>query len=382
MGNLANQMIQAMVAVSLADQLRDRSGTSPRLSNINLPAFCMHHPYVPHNDIATLTVTGHTLDTPALALALSTGAAGCIDIRSYAQRMVNFPSLNRARRLFAHTPPQNPAAGPNDLLCSIRQGDILDGHHPDYVLIPPAFYADMAEITALNPVFFGQIDDSPYMATLRALFPQARFVPGVSPEADFAQLRHAPHIVPAISTFSWLAAWLGHAQTIHLPVLGLFHLGQSPSVDLLPEDDARYRFYQFPYHYAVPVAQVAAAHQAIHRLWRQVPRAAITAQVRPPRDLDALLTQFSEAEYSTLHPDVASAVEGGHFPSFRHHFVHHGFAEGRAPFALDHAFYVTAYPMAGLELSDGHYADIWHHFVLSGRGRGYRRRAPEKPPQP
>ena len=124
----------------------------------------------------------------------------------------------------------------------------------------------------------------------------------------------------------------------------------------------------------MPVAQAAAAHQAIHRLWRQVPRATITAQVRPPRDLDALLTQFNEAENRTLHPDVASAVEGGHFPSFRHHFVHHGFAEGRAPFALDHAFYVTAYPMAALELSGGHYADIWHHFVLAGRGRGYRRR--------
>ncbi|MCC6736670.1 MAG: hypothetical protein IT534_11175 [Bauldia sp.] len=48
----------------------------------------------------------------------------------------------------------------------------------------------------------------------------------------------------AVSTFSWLATWLSpRAETIALPVAGLFHPAARPDIDLLPIDDQRYRLY-------------------------------------------------------------------------------------------------------------------------------------------
>jgi hypothetical protein len=63
--------------------------------------------------------------------------------------------------------------------------------------------------------------------------------------ADFGVLRASRHLCVAISTFSWLAAWLSEARTIHLPVAGALHPRQRPDMDLLPVADPRYRFHLF-----------------------------------------------------------------------------------------------------------------------------------------
>jgi len=376
MGNLANQMIQYMVAVRLSDEVVARGGARPAISNVDLAPFGIHHPLLAHDPAATCCVTSAELDLSALADTLASGTFDCVDIRSYAQKIVNFPGLARARELFAQDQAGESEIFDDELLCSIRGGEILDARHPDYVLIPPLYYADLARVSGLRPVFMGQIEGNAYIGALRALFPEARFLPSEGAARDFARIRQARHVVPAISTFSWLAAWLGEAETIYLPVLGLFNPLQSPGTDLLPAVDQRFRFYQFPFHFAVPIDQVARAHTAIGRSWRPVMYSQIHKVAARPRDLASLLTQFDEQEYRSLHPDVGAAVDGGHFPSARHHFIHHGFGEGRAPFLLDAAYYCTEYGLAAREMSEGDYPDLWHHYVLTGHDRGYRRTCP------
>ena len=76
------------------------------------------------------------------------------------------------------------------------------------MLIPPDFYEALLAETGLAPVFMGQIEDTPYLRTLRTRFPKARFLPSLGAAMDFARIRAARFIVPSISTFSWLAAWL------------------------------------------------------------------------------------------------------------------------------------------------------------------------------
>jgi hypothetical protein len=370
MGNLGNQMIQYAVAQALAARI----GTV-RFSNVNLPHFGILHPVIGGDFPATEIVTANAVELDRLAKALAGGTLQRVDLRTYAQRMENFLPPQAYAQIFpARSTPET--AGPDELLCSIRQGDILDGHHPDYVLIPPDFYADLVAETGLRPVFMGQLEASPYMRTLRKRFPTARFLPSQGASVDFERIRQARYIVPSISTFSWLAAWLSEAEQIFLPVLGLLNPAQNRGVGLLPLDDPRYRFYQFPIHYGFKVAEHVAAHAALRGLWRYMPAgrlAQFLGRVPPPRPKALYLEAFDESFYRAVNPDIAEAVAAGNFPSGRFHYETTGFDEGRTGFALDRAWYCRTYPIAAVEIAQGDYWDADHHYLEAGRDRGYRR---------
>ena len=370
MGNLGNQMIQFAVAHALAVRIG-----RVRFSSVNLPFFGILHPVIEGAFPATEIVTAHAVDLDRLARALAGGVVQRVDIRTYGQRMSNFLPAQAYRTVFPVHGPVFDTAGPDEVLCNIRQGDILDGHHPDYVLIPPDFYMSVAAATGRRPVFMGQLDDTPYMRALRAQFPHARFLPSLGAAADFERIRAARFIVPAISTFSWLAAWLSDAERIFLPVLGLFNPAQNRDVDLLPLDDPRYRFFQFPVAYGCPVAEHDAAHAALRGLWRYMPPGRLEAslgRLPPPRRKPLYVRYFDEAFYLTEHPDIARAVADGHLPDGRHHYDIAGFDEGRACFALDRAWYCRTYPIAAIEISQGEFWDPYDHFVVVGQERGYR----------
>ncbi len=371
MGNLGNQMIQFATAQALAARI----GTV-RFSNVNLPPFGVHHPAIGGDYPATEIVTSHAVQLDRLANALAAGRLQRVDIRTYGQRMENFLPPQCYAQTFPQISPPPQTSGPGELLINIRQGDILDGHHPDYVLIPPDFYEALLAETGLVPVFMGQLEDTPYSRTLRTRFPGARFLPSLGAAMDFARIRAARFIVPSISTFSWLAAWLSEADRIFLPVLGLLNPAQNRGVNLLPLDDPRYRFYQFPVAYGCGVAEASATHAALRGLWRYMPAerlSALLARTPPPRCKEAYLAAFDEAFYLTVHPDIAAAVAAGHIPSGRHHFEVTGFDEGRAAFALDRAWYCRAYPIAAIEIAQGECWDVDQHYLELGRDRGYGR---------
>ena len=378
MGNLGNQMIQFAAAHALAARI----GTV-RFSNVNLPPFGIYHAAIGGDYPASETVTSHTIELDRLANALAGGTLQRVDIRTYGQRMENFLPPQSYARVFPQIAPPPQTASDTELLINIRQGDILDGHHPDYVLIPPDFYAAVLDETGLAPVFMGQLEDSPYLRTLRTRFPRARFLPSLGAAMDFARIRAARYIIPAISTFSWLAAWLSEAERIFLPVLGLLNPAQNRGVNLLPLDDRRYRFYQFPIAYGCRVAQAPTAHAALRGLWRQIPPArlgALLGRTPPPRQKEAYLGAFDEAFYQAVNPDIAAAVAEGHIPSGRHHFEATGFDEGRAAFALDRAWYCRTYPIAAVEIAQGECWDADQHYLEWGRERGYQRGGVEAAP--
>ena len=130
MGNLANQMIQYMLALSLAS----RVGRCI-ISNVGLHDWNIVHPPV-EGDFTTEIATAAAPDLDRLAEALAGGTLQRVDVRTYGQRMENFLTPDYYRKVFVHSGREVRGTGPDELLCNIRQGDILDGHHPDYVLIP------------------------------------------------------------------------------------------------------------------------------------------------------------------------------------------------------------------------------------------------------
>ncbi len=371
MGNLGNRMIQFMVAKALAARVPDAM-----LAQIPLPEWGLEVPpwagALPREKI----VTEDRVDLDGLAADLREDRIDCVDIRTYGQHIGNFLPPDAYRALFPPTTSEGADAG--ELVCNIRQGDILDAHHPDYVLVPLDFYAELFTRTGLRPVFMGQLEETPYTDALKTRFPAARFIPSRGALADFSFLRNSRNIVVSVSTFSWLAAWLSAADTIFVPVLGVLHPLQSRATNLLPLDDARFHFYLFPFHFAVPVEDFAAAHASLRGLWRKMPPASLAAMIDrarpvPPRSREAEAAYLLEELYLRRNPDVASAVAGGHFPSGRAHYASFGMAEGRPACAIDSAWYCQAYPVAAFELGQGDAPDALQHWLELGRFRGYRR---------
>jgi hypothetical protein len=371
MGNLGNRMIQFMVAKALAARVPDAI-----LAQFPLPEWGLEVPPWPDESLREAIVTEARVDLAGLAAALNEDRIECVDIRTYGQHIGNFLPPDAYRPLFP--PVTSEGAGAGELLCNIRQGDILDAHHADYVLVPIDFYAELIEQTGLRPVFMGQIEETPYTNALKNRFPSARFIPSRGALADFSFLRNSRNIVVSVSTFSWLAAWLSQADTIFVPVLGVLHPLQSRATNLLPLDDTRFHFTLFPFHFAVPVADFAAAHASLRGLWRKMPPARLHAIIErappvPPRSREAEAEFLLEELYLRRNPDVAAAVAGGHFPSGRAHYASFGMAEGRPACTIDSAWYCQTYPIAAVELGQGDAPDALAHWVEVGRFRGYRR---------
>lgn len=79
-----------------------------------------------------------------------------------------------------------------------------------------------------------------------------------------------------------------------------------------------------------------------------------------------------EAWYLALYPDVAAAIEAGHFRSGEHHYVVQGILERRLPRKpdFDEAWYLGAYPDVAAAVRDGHLASGYEHYIREGCRQG------------
>ena len=373
MGNLGNQMFQLMAAKSLQSLMEGSV-----ISGQGLPAWGISMPSAKREGRRVAIATEQRLDLTRLAERVRAGESDYIDIRSYCQHMDNLPLGHRAYSALFPFDSATPGDGgdTSELVINIRAGEILDARHPDYTLVPIEFYRELVRETQLRPVFCGQTEpDNVYVTRLMQTFPEGVFIPNSGPMATFAYMRRSKYLVPSISTFSWLAAWLSEAETVFLPVLGLYNPMQCRQHNFIPLGDARYHFHLFPASYAVPVAQVEQTHASLRGTWRYMTHPALrgymTAPLRVQAGAEHLLAFFDEAFYRQKYEDVDQSIASSGFPSGRHHYEHHGMYEGREPFRLDMAWYVTRYPLAAMEIGQGDFLNPHHHFVAVGHARGY-----------
>ncbi len=260
-------MIKYMAGLKLKQRIPDVI-----LSNFSMPFWKLEHPPLPKRDgdIVVSATDEQRLDMQRIEYLHRSGLAHRVEWTGYGQRMENFPELAVCRKVFSHleTDPLGETFDQTHLVCPVRGGEIFDGRHGGYTLLPAAFYRDLAGQLGLQPVFIGQLEDNVYVDALRRTLPDAIFAASGGPMWDFQTIRKARNIVVPVSTFAWVAAWLSDAQQIVLPVYGLFNPQQFTEHDLLPLADPRYTFYQFPVHWAVPVDQVLEAHRSLEGQWQ------------------------------------------------------------------------------------------------------------------
>lgn len=193
-----------------------------------------------------------------------------LKLEGFCQNIKNFPELHDVNynKLF---PPldNNYGGGDDEIVINIRGGEVLKGIHPHYCLIPPEFYEYVINETGKKPVFCGQIEKNPYMDEIFSRFPKARYIPSMGIKEDFDFIRKSKHIIPSLSTFSWMACWLSNASSIHFPVAGVFNPFQHRSSMLIPFNDKRYNFYLFPIYFSKSVKNYKDYLDPVRTGWKK-----------------------------------------------------------------------------------------------------------------
>lgn len=268
-GNAGNQILQYMFARTLATLVPDL-----QIFGCNLPDWGIVTPPLPLREILAPSIRQTDPDPSAIAslfrrhlLKYALIRRIPLDLRSLGDRRMHALYLTHPE-LAAYE------VGPDEILINVRGAEILGPKHPDYGPVPVGFYASVIRETGLKPVFLGQLGDDFYSQMLRQAFPTARLVPSQGIVQDFESIRRARHSVISVSTFSWIAAWISEADSVHVPVLGFLNPRQREDMWLLPLEESRYHFYEFP------LRPWTASDEQIRQLGsREAPRELSTAEI-------------------------------------------------------------------------------------------------------
>ena len=354
-GNLANKLLQYMGALTIASRIE-----GCEIVGVQIPEWGIDIPDDTQGQLFLDNIDLWAWDPFRPHLQELAGLAN----RSGSVRIMMADHLQRMeflldRPAYGHLFPRQPVEGyqptADDLVINIRSAEILAGvsHYP---LLPIAYYEDLVARTGLKPVFVGQLQPCDYLRQLRDRFPDAVYIESRGAAADFELIRSATHIAVAVSTFSWLAAWMSAAKTIFVPLNGFYNPAQHPEIDLLPVDDIRYRYVLFPLNYGLPERESLLHHERMKGRWKEISR----NQVALLKTGAPFLRAPRETSYSGLPSRSARA----------------------SLITFDPVWYAHEYLDAAMEISEGWFEDPLHHYLDVGRLRGYLPTRPLPDEQP
>jgi hypothetical protein len=191
---------------------------------------------------------GHRHSMSNIAYQLNQGIYDSLLFEGFVARLEYYPNRDLCSSFFrSELKVDRALQGPNHITINVRGNEILRAMHADYYPVEISFFEHVASTTGLEPVIMGQLGDDAYSVEIRRRFAGCKFLPSQSPIQDFEFVRNSTNVALGVSTFSWLATWLSATtENIHLPIKGLLNPRQRPDVDLLPTNDERYHFYEFP----------------------------------------------------------------------------------------------------------------------------------------
>ncbi|HVY18279.1 MAG TPA: discoidin domain-containing protein [Rhodopila sp.] len=330
-GNLGNRMLQYMAALRLRQLV-----PGSVIEQVALPEWTLNVPASARTKGLLLVDTARKFDLAILSERMRQGDIGGVVLQDYLQDVRFYDGPAAYRSVFrpdATDLTDLPTFQAGELVINVRGGEILQGIY-HYPLVPIPFYQDIVRQTGLSPVIMGQLDDGPFCTELRRTFPNARFIPSQGAIRDFHMIRSARHVIPSVSTFSWLASWLSDAVTIHQPLLGFYNPCHEPEINLVATGDPRWKFYLFPLCYGMPQEETLRYYKEVGVVWTYLP-----------------------------HEQIAYIVNN-------RPFVRTGSAVRRPD--VDWRWYVRQYPKAAQEIAEGWYEDVQHHYETVGHLRGYQ----------
>jgi hypothetical protein len=239
---MANQMMQIMFALAVQRLAR----TTVCIEGYDLPEWGLRKPPASPDVRALLTVGDASTKASVVAKLIDRYRPKRIDLTYLVTRASNYLPSDSYQCWFPLRVNEGISTSAEEIVIHVRLGDVAQLSHPHYGPLPISYYRSLLDRTGLSPVFMGELTDSPYCAALRSAFPRAKFLSTGTVLNDFQTIRRAHHIALAVSSFSWIAAYLSCARSIHMPVCGWFDCRELPKVDMLPTNEGRWTFYDVP----------------------------------------------------------------------------------------------------------------------------------------
>ncbi len=242
-GNLGNKMFRYVYLRTLQTKLHGSS-----LSGYDIPEFNLRRAIEPLDGRILYHDRGHDLPYDKIAYKLNNGVFDSLHFGGYVQRLEYYSGPDSFGAHFFVPPPTDASLlGPSYLTINVRAAEILRISHTDYGPVPVSYFVKIAEASKLSPVLVGQLGDDDYSRAIISAFAGCPVLPRTSALSDFSNICHSTNVVIGVSSYSWIAAWISKtAQCIHMPIKGFFHPRQRSDVDVVPLNDERYRFYEFP----------------------------------------------------------------------------------------------------------------------------------------
>lgn len=377
MGNTANRAMQYLVAKKMEETVPDVS-----IENI----------YLPEWGIDTRCETGsmsrscslgwnrYWIDVDGFADCLKRRVINTLFLDAFCFNIDHFPKRETAREILRDLAIGDEVIkgfGLEEIVFNIRGCEVLEKAQKDYIVLPKEYYQLVINDCGLKPVFFGQIGNNAYSQYLKDAFPNARFVEGKGAVHDFEVIRQSANIGVAVSTFSWLAAWLSHAQRIYLPIAGMYNPNQMKLQNFLPIGESCYQFVAMPYMEAenlytktdlffeklnscsryMKIINHDEAKEILTRSQNNWPSQPIVKGFDPEYYI-----QKNKFVDSRLYINEVSALQN---------YLYIGYSQNLAPQYFDPDFYALRYPDAAFEVGMGYYVDLFDHYIKKGQYIGY-----------
>jgi hypothetical protein len=240
--NFGNNVIRTMSSVFLAAVLGAK-----KLEGVRLPALGIATSIDEPLDELFLIKEGHVFPMEQILCALTNLSLRGVINNGFNQRLEYFSGQRDFwRAQFDRLAVVLPPISRSEVVVHIRAADILKPLHSSYYPLPLDFYDVIFEELGMTPVFIGQLsDDHPYLESLQSRYLSGQFIQS-TPMGDFELLRRSHTKILSISSFSWLAGWLGGDDSrVVMPVGGLFNPVLRPDINLLPMDDERFQLRGF-----------------------------------------------------------------------------------------------------------------------------------------
>jgi hypothetical protein len=149
-------------------------------------------------------------------------------------------SRNYLRSLVLPDSEINNAIPSRTLMFHIRGGDLWQNPwykgrryiHTDYSAVPISFYEKVLQSTRIDVEFV--IESSVpnwYLRMLRKTLGFEIKTSKSAPLVDFQRICKGSEIGLGVSTFSWMAAFLGNPNKVHIPLIGIFDSTKRPDLD-------------------------------------------------------------------------------------------------------------------------------------------------------
>lgn len=377
MGNTANRAMQYLVAKKMEETVSDVS-----IENIYLPEWGIDTRCEKRSMSRSCSLgwNRYWIDVDGFADCLERRVINTLLLDAFCFNIDHFPKRETSREILRNLATGNEVIkgfGLDEIVFNIRGGEVLEKVQKDYIVLPKEYYQMIINNSGLKPVFFGQIGDNAYSQYLKDAFPDARFVEGRGAIHDFEVIRQSANIGIAVSTFSWLAAWLSHAQRIYMPIAGMYNPNQMKLQNFLPIGESCYQFVAMPYMEAENLykntdlffEKLNSCSRYMKFINHDEAKEILTrSQNKWPSQ--PIVKGFDSEYYLQQNKVIDSRLYINELSALQN-YLHIGCRQNLAPQYFDPDFYIIQYPDAAFEVGMGYFVDLFEHYLKKGQYLGY-----------